>query len=114
MAEKEDGKPFAVVGFYSGTDTTYKTVAVWKIGQIWELNHGRLHRIVLASDTYTKTHFRLTVLGKMLFKDLILVGALTLVFPDNELPRGEEIKVECKSSDGTAIAVTAAITGVEY
>jgi len=99
---------------YSGTDTSYKTVAVWKIGQMWELDHGRLHRIYLESSSYTKTRFRFSALGKILFKDLELISSLTLTFPENELPRGEEIKVETKSSDGTAIAVTAALTGSEY
>lgn len=108
------GKPFVVMERYSGSDTSYKTVAVWKIGQIWELDHGRLHRICLESSNYTITRFRLTVLGKVLFKDMELVGALTLTFPDNELPRGEEVKIETKSSTGAAIAVTAAVTGSEY
>lgn len=109
-----NGKPVAVVDRYSGSDTSYKTVAVWKIGQIWELDHGRLHRIDLASNNYTKTRFKLTALGKPLFKDVELPAALTLVFPDNELSRGEEIKIETKSSDGTAITVDAAMTGSEY
>lgn len=111
----EKGKPVAIVERYSGTDTSYKTVAVWKVGQIWELDHGRLHRIYLESSNYTITRFRLTALGKVLFRDMELVASpLTLTFPDNELPRGEEIKVETKSSTGAAIAVTAAVTGSEY
>lgn len=108
------GKPFVVMGRYSGSDTNYQDVAVWKIGQVWELGHGRLHRIRLESSNYTITNFRLTVLGNVLFRDLQLIGDLTLTFADNELPRGEKIKVETKSSTGAAIAVTAAITGVEY
>jgi hypothetical protein len=110
----EKGKPVAIVGRYSGSDTSYKTVALWRIGQMWELDHGRLHRVDLSSSNYAKTRFRLTALGKVLFRDLELVASMPLEFPDNELPRGEEIKVECMSSDGTAISVVASITGSEY
>lgn len=109
----ERGKPVLVMDRYSGPDTTYKTVAVWKIGQVWELNHGRLHRIYLFSSSYANTRFRITALGKLWFKDLELGQALTVTFPDNELPRGEEIKIEAKST-GPAIAVVAAIAGAEY
>lgn len=111
---RQKGKPVAVVEHYAGTDTSFKTVAVWKVGQVWELEHGRLDRINLASNKYASTRFRLSVLGKVLFKDLELVESLTLAFSDNELPGGEEIKIECRSSDGTSIGVHAGITGVEF
>lgn len=110
----EKGKPFAVVKHYSGSDQTYQKVAVWMVGQIWEKEHGRLHRIDLVSNNYAKARFRFTVAGKVLFRDLELVGALTVEFPNNELPHGEEVTIETKSSDGTAIAVDAALAGVEF
>lgn len=39
---------------------------------------------------------------------LISVG-----FPDNELPFGEEVVIEVRSSDGSTIAVDAKIAGTE-
>jgi len=114
MSDDEKGKPFAVVEHYSGSDQAYQKVAVWNVGQIWELSHGRLDNIKLASSNYSKTRFKFSVAGKVLFRDIELVEALTVTFPDNELPFGEEVILECKSSDGTAIAVDAIIAGTEY
>lgn len=109
------GKPVGIVDRYSGSDTSYQTVVSWTVGQVWERDHGRLDEVSMNSDSYAKTRFRFTVEGKILFKDLHLQSDLTLPFrPPNELRRGEEVKIECKSSDGTAIIVTATITGREY
>lgn len=109
------GKPVGIVGRYSGSDTSYQTVVSWTVGQVWERDHGRLDEVSMNSDTYLKTLFRFTVEGKILFKDLQLQSDLTLPFrPPNELRRGEYVKLECKSSDGTAIIVTSTITGREY
>jgi len=109
------GKPVGIVGRYSSSDTSYQKVVSWTVGQVWERDHGRLDEVSMNSDKYDKTLFRLTVEGKIFFKDLQLQSTLTLPFrPPNELRRGEEVKIECKSSDGTAIIVTATITGREY
>lgn len=106
--------PVAIVEHHTITETSFKKAAVWKIGQVWELNHGRLNRIDLKAADYTHPRFRLLIMGKILFPDLKLVAALTLTFPENELPRGEEVKIECRSDDGTSIEVNASITGAEY
>lgn len=111
----EKGKPVGIVDRYSGSDTSYQKVVSWTVGQVWEKNHGRLDEVSMNSDDYSKTRFRLTVEGKIFFKDLHLQSELTLPFRSpNELRRGEEIKIEAKSSDGTAIVVTATITAREY
>lgn len=108
-------KLVGLVDRYSGTDKSYQKVVSWIVGQTWEKERGRLDEVSMNSDNYTKTRFRLTVEGKIFFRDLQLQSALTLPFGHpNELRRGEEVKIECKSSDGTAIVVTATITGREF
>lgn len=114
-AGEPPGKPVLLADRYSGSDQDYQTVVSWTVGQVWEKDHGRIDEISMNSSSYPKTLFRLTVAGKPMFKDLQLQSALTLpARPPNEIARGEVVKVECKSSDGTAIVVIATITGREY
>lgn len=115
QAREPPGKPVGIVGRYSGSDTSYQTVVSWTVGQIWERDHGRLDEVSMNSSEYTKTLFRLTVEGKIFFKELQLQSDLTLPFrPPNELRRGEVVKIECRSSDGTNIITTATISAREF
>lgn len=115
LKREHAGKPVGIVGRYSGTDTSYQTVVSWTVGQMWARKHGQLDEISMNSDTYLKTRFRFTVEGKIFFKDLQLRSALTLPFRHpNELRQAEKVKIECKSSDGVAIIVTATISAREW
>lgn len=108
------GKPVAVVDTYSGSDTTYKTVALWRVGDQWGKDKAFIKEISMATSEYDKTHFRLSVEGKVLFKDRKLERPLTLSFPPHEIPRGERIILACKSTDGSNIKVDGSITGKEF
>jgi len=108
------GKPVAVVDTYSGSATTYKTVALWRVGDMWGLGKGVIWQVSMVTNEYDKTDFRLTVAGKVLFKDLRIARPLSLAFPPHELPRGEKVIVECRSTDGTKIRVDGSITGKEF
>lgn len=108
------GRPVAVVDIYSGSDISYKTVAEWRVGDMWGLEKGVIEEVSMATNEYGKTHFRLSVMGKVLFKDRKLERPLTLLFPPHEIPRGEYITLGCKSTDGTSIKVDGSITGKEF
>lgn len=97
-------------GRYSGSDTTYQTVASWTVetGKI-----GELKEITLLSDEYDYTQFKVTV-GSIVFANNWQVqAAMPLIFEDLRLPAGSVVKVEAKSTDGTAIVVDAIIVGKE-
>lgn len=98
------------VGRYSGTATTYQTVASWTVetGKV-----GELKEITLLSDDYDHTHFKVTV-GSIVFANNWLVqAAMPLIFEDLRLAAGSVVKVETKSTDGTAIVVDTVIVGKE-
>jgi len=107
------GRPVAVVNTYSGSDTSYKTVVEWRVGDMWGLRKAAIEEISMATNDYDKTHFRLSVMGKVLFKDQKLERPLTLLFQPHEIPQGEYITLGCKSTDGTNIKVDGSITGKE-
>lgn len=108
------GRPVAVVDTYSGSDISYKTVAEWRVGDMWGLEKGVIEEVSMATNEYDKTHFRLSAMGKVLFKDRKLERPLTLLFPPHEIPWGEYITLGCKSTDGTNIKVDGSITGKEF
>lgn len=108
------GWPVAVVDTYSGSDTSYQTVAEWRVGDMWGLEKAVIEEISMVSNEYDKTHFRLSVMGKILFRDRKLDRPLTLRFPPHEIPHREYITLSCKSTDGTGIKVYGGITGKEF
>lgn len=118
MPEKENythGKPVIRIDRYSGASTTYQKVVSWRVGELWGLKHGRLDEISLVSDNYTKTRFRLRLMESLAFDELQIQSATTLpIRSPNELPYNAEVVVECRSTDGSSIAVNASITGVEF
>lgn len=105
-----DEQAAGAVGRYSGTDTTYQEVAKWTIAtsKVGELKH-----ITVLSDTYTKTHFQITVGAVVYATDWIMLSSIPLVFEDLRLAAATEVTVEAKSTDGTAIVVDASIVGKE-
>lgn len=98
------------VGRYSGTDTSYQTVASWTVATG---KTGELKEITLLSDDYEHTVFQITV-GSVTFATSWTVGgAIPIIFEDLRLAAGSEVKVEAKSTDGTAIVVDSIITAKE-
>lgn len=97
-------------GRYTGTDTTYQTVASWTVeaGKT-----GELKEITILSDDYDHTQFKITVGGITFETDWAVQGAMPLIFEDLRLAAGSVVKVECKSTDGTSITVDAVIVGRE-
>lgn len=97
-------------GRYTGTDTTYQKVASWTVAAS---KVGELKEIIILSSDYDHTDCQVTV-GSITFATAwIVVSAIPLIFEDLKLAEATEVKVECKSTDGTSITVDAAIVGKE-
>lgn len=98
------------VGRYSGSDTDYQTVASWTVatGKV-----GELKEITVLSDDYDHTYLQITVGDIVFATDWIAQGTMPLIFEDLKLAAGKIVKVEAKSTDGTAIVVDACITAKE-
>jgi len=105
------GSPIANLDRYSGNDVAYKTVVSWTVSTG---KNGELKEVSMISDQPTKTHFRLTIAGQEQFKDKLLQTSLALPFPENKLTAGQQVTIETKSTDGTAIVVDGSISGREY
>lgn len=109
------GKPVSLTNKYEGTDTDWQKVSEWRVGDIWGYDRGRLDEVSMSADPYLNARFRFTAAGKVMFKNLELIGALTHSFRvPNEFKRGDKITLECRSSDGTNINVNMSITGRAY
>lgn len=98
------------VGRYTGTDTTYQTVASWTVATGYI---GELKEILILSSNYTKTQCQVTIGAITYATDWAVLSALPLIFEDLRLAAGTVVKVEAKSTDGTSITVDAAIVGKE-
>lgn len=101
---------FTYLGRYSGTSTSYQTVATWTVTTA---KTGRLREISVESSSYSKTYFKVTIAGVTQFEDKIIQGPLTLPYPDVNLAAAAVVTVQAKSTDGTSITVDAMITGKE-
>lgn len=104
------GSPIARVDRYSGSDEEYQEVVKWTVTKG---KQGELKEVSMISDTYAKTEFKLTIAGEEQFTDVIIQAPLTLPFPENSLPAGSVVLLECRSTDGTALVVDGSITGRE-
>jgi hypothetical protein len=98
------------VGRYTGTATTYQTVASWTVatGKV-----GELKEILCLSDDYDHTYLQITVGAVVYATNWIATSALPIIFEDLKLEAATVVKVEAKSTDGTSIIVDAAIVGKE-
>lgn len=109
------GRPVAILNRVSDySETTYKKVAEWRVGDTWGLNKGRIQEISVATSDYDVTEFKLTVMGKVFFKDKKVQAPFTLPFPPHDIPKGERITIECRSDGATSITVDGSITGKEF
>ena len=98
------------VGRHNGTDQTYQEVAKWTISTD---KIGELKEIVLLSDNYEKTYWKVTIGSVTFAEDWIVMAAIPLVFADLKLAAAAVVKVEAKSTDGTEITVDVEICGKE-
>lgn len=97
-------------GNYSGTDQTYQEVASWTVSTD---KVGELKEILVLSDDYAHTLVQITVGSVTWCTDWSPTSAMPIIFEDLKLEAGQVVKVEAKSSDGTAIDVDAIIVGKE-
>ena len=98
------------VGNYSGVLQTYQEVVSWTVatGKI-----GELKEILIISDDYDHTVIQVTVGTSTWATSWSPTSSMPIIFEDLRLAAGTEVKVEAKSSDGTAIDVDAIIVGKE-
>jgi len=96
------------VGRWSGTGAVYNTVVSWAIadGKI-----GELKEIVVITDDYAKTHFRIYVGAVTFATDWIMTAPIPLIFEDLRIEGPAQVIVQAKSTDGTLITADAAIVG---
>ena len=98
------------IGRYSGTATTYQTVASWTVAAS---KVGELKEIILVSDNYPVTKFQVTVGGVVYCTEKIVRTAMPLVFGDLKLAAAAVVLVEALSTDGSTITVDGIITAKE-
>jgi len=98
------------VGRYSGGDTTYQTVVSWTVATD---KVGELKEIVLLTNDYSKTYFKITVGSVTFATDWMMQASMPLIFEDLKLAAAQVVKVEAKSSDATSLIVDAVIVGKE-
>ncbi len=97
-------------GSYTGTDTTYQTVASWTVATGYV---GELKEILVLSSSYAKTQVKITIGDITWCTDWAPQSAMPIIFEDLRLEAAKIIKVEAKSSDTTSITVDAIITAKE-
>jgi hypothetical protein len=97
-------------GRYSGTAITYQTVASWTVtaGKT-----GILKEITVVSSKYANTYWQVTVGAVTYATNWLIQAAIPLIFDDLRLAAASVVKVEAKSTDGTAIVADAVIVGLE-
>ena len=114
------GLPIARVGRYTGAATTWQTLVAWYAGIVWSRRSGSLEEISMVSNNYASTRFRFRIeLGEpledkiVLFDELQIQSPLTLPFPENHLPYGTWVYLDCRTT-GAPITVDGSITGREW
>lgn len=109
------GEPIARVDEQDITETEYQTVVSWTVS---EGKTGMLREVSMATPTaedYALIEFRLTIAGEKQFENKRTPAPLTLPFPDNDLPSGSVVLLECRlrPEAGAPITVYGSITGKE-
>lgn len=109
-AQPADERAAGDAGNYSGVLQTYQEVASWTVAA---LKLGELKEIIILSDDYAHTLAKITIGSVVWCTDWSPTGAMPIIFEDLRLAAAAVVKVEVKSSDGTAIDVDAIIVGKE-
>lgn len=97
-------------GRYEGTDQDYQTVATWTVTTD---RIGELKEIMVLSDDYELTEFKVVVDGVTWAEDWIMLSSMPLMFEDLRLAADAVVTVSARSTDGTSIIVDAIIVGKE-
>lgn len=95
---------------YTGTDTTYQTLATWTVGAS---NIGVLKEVAFTIDSNGHAQYQLTIDGTTFFTDWQPDADVALPFPNNVISSSGTVLLEVKSDDGTSITVYGSITGGE-
>lgn len=104
----EFGTPVCDLDSYTGTATTYQTLAEWTVTSG---HYGVLREVSMTHDTHAQ--YKLVIDGVTQFEDEIPILSVTLPFPPNKLSAGAVVTLYVKSDDGTSIDVSGSITGKE-
>ncbi len=110
VVDEVTGTPAGAVGRYTGTNTSYQTVASWTVTAS---KTGRLKEISLRSNNYAKTNIEIVIGSTTFCTNKQISGALTLPFSDVALAAAAVVTVKAKSTDGTSITVDATVVGIE-
>jgi|GEM_PF-2645489 len=104
------GGPVLKVNRYSGTDLDWVELVGWLVPIGYT---GDLHEISLLSDNDEKTRYRvfLANVDQQVPTDRQTSTPLTLPWERTILPGGSSIRIDVRSTDGTAIVVDGTITG---
>lgn len=89
---------------------TYQVVKSWTVtpGKV-----GELKEILILSDDYAHTEVKITVGAVTWCGEWTPTASMPVIFEDLKLAGGTVVKVEARSTDGTAIEVDAIIVGKE-
>ena len=103
------------VNRYSGNATSYQPLVSWTVsaGKTGYLRQVSMACATTPTNTYPKTHFKLTIAGVVQFAGKLILAPLVLTYPDLRLDAGATVLLEVKSTDGTAITVDGEIAGKE-
>jgi len=104
------GGPVLKVNRYSGTDQDWVELVGWNIPIGYT---GDLHEISLLSSNDAKTRYRVFLAGvdQQIPTDRQTSTPLSWPWDRTVLPGGSSVRVDVRSSDGTAIVVDGTITG---
>lgn len=108
--QPQEEAPGGGVGNYSGILQTYQEVVSWTVTAA---KVGELKEILIISDDYAHTLAQITIGTTVWATNWSPTSAMPIIFEDLRLAAATEVKVEVKSSDGTAIDVDAIIVGKE-
>jgi len=104
------GGPILKLNRYSGSDLDWVELVGWLVPIGYT---GDLHEISLLSDNDEKTRYRvfLANVDQQVPTDRQTSTPLTLPWERTILPGGSSIRIDVRSTDGTAIVVDGTITG---
>ena len=103
--------PAVVLNQYSGNDQTWQVLIEWDIP---ETVYGNLKEISLLSNNDAKTRYRMFLanINQNLPTDRPTSTPVSWPFPDNQIPGGTSVRIDCLSVDGTAIVVNGTLSGI--
>lgn len=104
-------RPLASVGELVGVTNqeTYQDVVVLAVGG----SLGHLYEIGLTASDNAFAEWRLLIDERVQFEDKVIRGDINLPFGDTDIRSGASVRVQGRSTDGTAVTLTGTITASE-